>query len=82
MFTRDDINMHQWVPKLVPTDFTPDDEDRVTIEKMFKHLIGNVLNTYAKEIGIIAPNLDGEFPMLHIHHIPTTELPEILPLRP
>jgi Family of unknown function (DUF6589) len=80
MFTRDDINMHQWVPKLAPTDFTPDDEDRDTMEKMFKHLIWNVLKTLAKDIGIKVPNLDGEFPMPLIHQIPTTELPEILPV--
>jgi hypothetical protein len=80
MFTRDDINMHQWVPKLVPTDFTPDDDDRDMMEKMFKHLIWNVLKTFAKETGAKVRNLDSKFPMPCIHQIPTTELPEILPV--
>jgi hypothetical protein len=50
------------------------------METMFKYLIWNVLKTFAKETDTKLPNLDKDFPMPRIHQIPTTELPEILPI--
>jgi hypothetical protein len=80
MFTKDDIKQREWAAELVPTDFTPDDGDRVTMETMFKHLIWNALKVFAKETGANLPSLDKDFPMPRIHQIPTSELPEILPI--